>query len=560
MNAGQLAAKLGNGVRVMAMHRNVLVLLCLVALEIITFGRSIRQVGFYLDDWSMLNRLSSGPQQLFAMMHNYFLQDPKVTIRPVQVIYQAILFSIFQLNPLGYHLFNATLEVICATLLYFCLKRISGSAGLGYVAAALFLVYPVHDSSHYWVLCHAVNLSLALYLGSLWFAIKWAERGCKKFLLAMFVCFAVSIFNYETMLPLSALTAVAVWSVSGSKQKSAFAFLLHAFAVAALVVYQRKLVPMFGLAWYHKAEFDPLLMFRTVSEGFALTSPPSVVSFSLIQSAKVLNELRLADYLALTAVAAITALGVLITTARIDERQIRGGKMVGIGVLVILAAFSIFGLNSEYAPTLVTLVNRINTGAAIGWAIIAASAVVFTTTKAPRWRPVVAAVAGLSAAFFATTDWSMAQPWVVSWKMQHRIMQIAQANSPQFAAKRPVLLLNCPRYVMWAPVFDGVWDFQSMLQLATKNDSLQGNVVSERLKVTPTGLADMSGGYECGRYSFDQLQVLEPPHGDLITVTSAEQFVALVEPTCGRFGPSKEVLQEWRQSLISTKPRGGVLQ
>jgi hypothetical protein len=88
---------------------------------------------------------------------------------------------------------------------------------------------------------------------------------------------------------------------------------------------------------------------------------------------------------------------------------------------------------------------------------------------------------------------------------------------------------------------------------------LHGNVISERLQLTATGLADVSGGYECGRYQFGQLQVIEPPHGNLIRVETAEQFISLVEPTAGKFGPSKETIRQWQQNLISTKPRGAAL-
>lgn len=541
--------------------RPVLVALVLLALiECCVFGWTIKTTGFYLDDWIMLNKLSEGPRQWWDLVCYYFINDPRVTIRPVWAVYGATIFSWFGLNPVGYHALNLVLETLSAWLLYACVFRLSRSHPMGFLAAAFLIVYPVHDSTHYWIVCQCASVSLIFYLASWLAAMAWAERGCKKFLLATVLCFAISIFEYELFLPLSALTALSVWLKSRSEKgrNTAVISVLHVATVATLVLYQRKLVPLFATAWYHSTQFDPKLFVSTILTGIHISSPISALAFSATEAAKYVGAIRGADIVSIAMVFALVVFGVW-SLSKDSREPISFKPLVLLAVVSIAASFSIFGLNAEYMPTLMTVVNRVNIGATLGWSLLFSGLIVFFMRAVPRVQLAGGVLAAVALALFSQADRCIAQPWVVSWKMQHKVFEIAKANAKQFEPNTAVMLLNCPRYVMWAPVFDGVWDFQSMLQVATGDRDLQGNVVSERLQLSSTGMADISGGYECGRYHFGHLQVLEPPHGNLIPVSSAEQFIALVAPTAGKFGPSKEVVRQWQQSLISTKPRGGAL-
>lgn len=550
---------LGRAANLVQKHDKLFVLLCLLLLQVLIFGRSIKQVGFYLDDWNMLNVLSAGPQDLFGMMWNYMLNDPKVSIRPVQVVYQSILFSAFKLSPLGYHLFNAALELLCGWLIYVCVARISRSNLLALLTALFYACYPIHDSTHYWVLCHAVNLSLALYLASLFCALRWCSDSRNVWLALMFAAFGLSIFNYETLLPLSAFTAACVWLERGWK-RAAVVFGLHVLAGAGLVVYQRAIVPLFAKGWLHQMHVDAGQISKTIIDGTFITAPANVIGFSVLQSARVVGDLSLKDVYALVAIGVLVFGALWLTTQ--SERRGAGRsvfEMVLLSALLIIVSFSIFGLNSEYAPTLVTLVNRINTGAALGWSLLAAVGMVLLIHRVPRCRTAVAVVSTMSMLLFCITDWSMAQPWVVSWKMQHRIMEIAKSNRGTLSGAESLILANCPRYVMWSPVFDGVWDFQSMIQTVTGNRRIQANVVSERLKVMPDTVCDLYAGFECGKYSYNNMYVLIPPQGDLVPIGSADEFIDVVGAASNKFGPEHSVVSDWRNNLLSLRAKRGAL-
>ncbi len=65
------------------MRHDLLLIGFLVLLEILLFGPFVGKVGFYLDDWLMLQTLHFGPKDVLGAFSNYFFNDPKVLIRPV---------------------------------------------------------------------------------------------------------------------------------------------------------------------------------------------------------------------------------------------------------------------------------------------------------------------------------------------------------------------------------------------------------------------------------------------------------------------------------------------
>src|SRR5882724_7760722 len=93
-------------------------LLSIAFLELAWFGPIFRKVGFYLDDWITLSLIQFGPHNLFQAFHQYLISDPRVIVRPVEAFYYVAEFFVFGVNPLGYHLFNAGLEIAAAFLLY----------------------------------------------------------------------------------------------------------------------------------------------------------------------------------------------------------------------------------------------------------------------------------------------------------------------------------------------------------------------------------------------------------------------------------------------------------
>ncbi|MBL0189750.1 MAG: hypothetical protein IPP97_28865 [Candidatus Obscuribacter sp.] len=149
--------------------------------------------------------------------------------------------------------------------------------------------------------------------------------------------------------------------------------------------------------------------------------------------------------------------------------------------------------------------------------------------------------------FFALANWGLAKPWLVSWLTQTQVRNKLVALKGQLAPDACVLLANCPRYVMWAPVYDGVWDFQNMARVMLGRDGAQGNVVSDRLQIDKDGLTDISYGFTCGKYPFSKLYVLIAPGDELVRVPDAQTFINLVDKKGRQFGLDDKVLATWRE-------------
>lgn len=540
-----------------------------VLLEVLIFGPNLFKVGFYLDDWLMLSTLRFGPQDLFGAFSNYFFNDPKVIIRPVEVLHFGLMYFLFGIKPLGYHVVNAALEICCSVLLYVALKQFTNSRFLSCLVTCGFIIYPVRDSTHYWILCSSVALSLALYLGSLIFSLK-AVKEKKPVLYAIAALpFAFSIFNYEVFMPLAGVTAASVFFFARRSESYARAFLQAVFSFlplflsgVSLFAYQRFLVPNLGVGYLHRLTIDPAQILHVIGAGTFTSSLFGAMPFFQRQAELHLTEPQnLGNLLALTLIFSGTViLSFRLLAAEADSIRLRTCmELVVVGILAIVSSLAIFGLNKEYEPTLMTLVNRMFTGASLGWNCIFAglffSAVwlIFNFVKVKTAQQCVLAIlsSGLAVAavFFTLVNWQLAQPWVVSKRAQSDVYYLLRGMRGKVKHPDVIILSDFPRYVMWCPVFDGIWDFQSMARVALEDPKIQAGVVCDRLVVEKRLIKDVSVGYTCASYPIENVKVFLPTKKKLLPVASAREFVDIVSANYGQSFVSPETIKAWRKQV-----------
>ncbi len=535
--------------------------LCL--LEILTFAQFVRKVGFYLDDWLMLQTLHFGPKDFFGALSNYFFNDPKVIIRPIEVFHFAPMYFAFGLRPLGYHLVNGALEILCICLLYAVLKRFTESRFLAFIAVAAFVVYPIHDCTHYWILCSSVTLSAAFYLVSLMASMKASLESKPYFHLISTLAFALSIFNYEVFLPFAAVTFLCIFfmarrtgSFNQALKQAFYSFIPLLACGASLFAYQRFLVPHLGLGFVHKVNLDPGHIFHVLFSGILVSSPFHAVPFVQSQLSLRLGEpFAPLDILSMSVIFA----GLSFLTFRLMQKEALTVKPLcalelgAIGVASIAFSIGIFAFSSEFEPTLMTLVNRIFTGAAIGWGCIFA-ALIFALTrflaKHTILKALIAICLSASCVYFTVANWALAQPWVASQKAQTGIIYLMKKEKGILRHPDSILLADCPRYVMWSPVFDGVWDFQSMVRMVLEDPKMSAGVVSERLSLGPSQVKDVSMGYTCGVYPYDRLRVFVPGNNAFLPALSGPEFIDIIDKLPGHSRLQVGTLEKWRQQLV----------
>lgn len=535
----------------------------LFLVEILTFAPFLKQIGFYLDDWLMLQTLHFGPQNLAGAFANYFYNDPKVIIRPVEVLHFAPMYFLFGLKPLGYHVVNGVLELFCVVLLYAAVKNFSQSRLLAFLSAAAFISYPIRDCTHYWILCSSVALSLAFYLGSLLLSMKATVGRKPRLYWLAAVPFALSIYNYEVFLPFAAVSGLCVLFICLRSQplvpsiKQALHSLAPlALAVISLVVYQRLIVPKLGLGYLHQVTIDPGQILKIIGSGTFVSSPLNAFPFLQQQVGY-----RLAEPFSIVSILSLLAIfsGVFYFSFKLmqkesaDIKPARLGELVCVGVLAIVSSISIFGLNTEYHPTLLTLVNRMFSGAAVGWGMIFAAAALGAAHLASKNRIFIAMLSALLAAgtlFFTLANWQLAQAWVVSHRVQDGLFYLVRQQKGKLGHPDTIVLTECPRYVMWSPVFDGIWDFQSMVRLALDDARIRAGVVSERLVLGRREMKDVSMGYTCAVYPYEHLKVFIPSRKEFVPAETGQDFLNVIENT-GATIMEKGAFQRWRSELAN---------
>lgn len=556
----------------------------LIAVQLLCFGPILTHVGFYLDDWATLCFLHFAPREggYLGLLHYYLFNDSRVLIRPLEVLHFGTIYFFGGDKPFLYHAVNLVFEIICSALFYWLLLRLTGRRALAYIGALLLLVYPSHDSTHYWVICSSVALSLGLYLGSLAAALQARDhfaaadkKGALSWASGGFLLFLLSLLNYETFLPLAAVTVVICMTLTWREGKDARTVLLQgalaaapaSLATAALLVFLKVIVPRLGHGYAHAIKLDPSVMFATIGRGMALNTPPEALAFFGGQAQLAVAALTSSEIIRLIALL-LVSLAVLVLLARgdsaesLDEKpasRLQGADMVLVGMFTIFVSYTIFGLSPDYMPTYITLVNRVNTGAAVGVGMIVLGLLQWAALLAGRFAAgkirsdsvayisLLGIFSTAALALFTLADWGLSRPWIVSWTTQKQVRESLLKLPADLDKTASILLISCPRYVMWSPVFDGVWDYQNMVRITLNQPDFKANVVSERLSLTPQAIKDVSYGYECGNYSFDKLFLMVAPHPELIPVRTPGAFIDMVERKGMTFGLDKKTLSKWRE-------------
>lgn len=539
---------------------SVVALLWFVLLEFLVFGTITKLSGFYLDDWSMLKIFHFGPNDFWGMTKNYLLTWPLITLRPVQAPFHAALYSAFGLHAFGYHFAIAAMDTLSALLFYLLVKAVFKRKDLAIIAASLALLDPRHDTTHNWVLCSSVALSQLLTMFSIWLAVLGVQRNSLSLKLWSLLPYALMVWNYEMFLPMAVLNAF----VLGQSEKRAEFFrrfiawgLYYSIPVVLLLAFHKFWLPLLIKPTIHAVVFDLKQIFFTIYDGLMLQLGPATISYFFEQLT--LNWADLPTRAHVLSCAAILALAVLLLRHFIPPTESRALPLLHIctaGLAVIFLSYVIFGLNKEYQPALASIYNRVNTGGTWGSALIVAALLLAAFERigcSQGLRQVVLALAfAFGLIFYAGVNWCFERPWIVSWQTQQNIKSVLAEVKGQLRDGDSVILLNCPRYVSWTPVFDGVWDFDRMVQIVTNNQHIAGNVVSERLSLTKTTLTDTAHGFMAGAYPITSVYFLMPDHRKLLKVEDAQNFIGEVEQNGMKYGLDPAMPNRWRRQLLDS--------
>lgn len=195
--------------------------------------------------------------------------------RPISILGFLLCYKLFGLLPYGFHLVNLVLHALMVCLLFGLTKRLFHDVWLGFAAAALFALHPIHAESVAWVSA-VTDLELAVfYLLTFRFFLGSAKPHGERSELAqlgMAGSFVLTVLSKEQALTLPLLATVYEHFYRGDRGATTWSQKVARYGVLWLLVvaYVLLRIRFFGA-------FAPVLLTRQVTWYEAILSSVPLV-------------------------------------------------------------------------------------------------------------------------------------------------------------------------------------------------------------------------------------------------------------------------------------------
>ncbi len=369
-------------------------------LTIVAYFTAVR-VGFLKDDLQFLADARNYGFDLGRLVSQDAQLHYGLFYRPVgTVLTWRLGWQLWGANPFPYHLESVLIHAANALLVGLWLAQASGRRALGWLAGALFGVWPLHTEAVAWLSAQWDALAVLFGMLSLLLFTRWwrAPTPRRVVYLASLALYLLALYTKESMLPFIAMFAITAWYAGGGFSRRSFRRLglaLLPFFMALLGVLALRFAfwgQVGGYQWA-RSDFGEFLWDRLIEAVRLLVAPlnPAVVGAAAVQVTGVLTSLLL--------------LAGLVFYGRQERRLL---AMSGLWVLAALVP----ALNLR-----VSLVDMHNNrflylasiGFCMGVAALIYSAATSLTTL-PMRRAAMAAIGVLILACIALT-WAHLRPW-----------------------------------------------------------------------------------------------------------------------------------------------------
>lgn len=112
------------------------------------------------------------------------------------------------LVPIGYHIASIFYHLLTAVLAYLVIYRLSSSARAAFIGAGLFLLHPVHTDSVTYISGRRDILFTLFYLAGFYFFLRYRQSQKRRFIIATFLVYLLSVGSKEMGVTLPALFLV----------------------------------------------------------------------------------------------------------------------------------------------------------------------------------------------------------------------------------------------------------------------------------------------------------------------------------------------------------------
>ena len=475
---------------------------CLALVTILSAAPYITKLGFYSDDWALLETFASGRTSLGEVVEDF-------AVRPLQGIYAATLFRLLGLEPLGYHLVNTAMIAVAVALLYVLLLRLRFSRSEALSASFLFLVLPQLSTIRVWFSTVQVALSMVLALASIHAQLSYVRGGRTAWAAVGVAAALLSLAAYEVFAPLVAGFSIMLflarkqllWGESGYESRRLKAIIVVILAIAATAI----LLKMIASDRARSILYPELYLkgIRTLfdpSYDFRLDSGPNVfaavqVHFGLTLAGWWSAMVELLHYrwnplaaLFALACAALAASRIGASHSSVD-RKVRPLWLIAAGLIAFVIGHAALFAAAGLTFSGIGMANRVLAAPAIGVAMILTAGLAAGVNIAPlsMRQAALGVLIVIVVALGAYRIWMIERYWTEAPGLQARFLENAKRDLRSVPPGSTVIVDGLCPYHGPAVVFETWWDTGPALSLSL-NRKLDADLLNGRSQLEPGGL------------------------------------------------------------------------
>jgi hypothetical protein len=452
--------------------------------------------------------MSLSPDQSLAGLFTAVNSSQDNEIRPIQFFGYAVLYKLFDSNPLGYHLVNGIVFTAGFILLYLILTALRQPRVLALSIPILYMLLPNYSTDRFWIAVQAANISMFLtFLGIYTHlqALRHQKGGFWGWEAFAILCIIASGLTYEVFLPLVLATMAFLFGSELARDLPQTAIgrtiaktaLRHSGIVLAVVI-----IVLVKSLWAERASYFRALIREDGIVAYVTYISHYVVKAFVYSYGYHVLELPYTAWHALRdfsdpAIVIVTGfIGILIfvrlytswdrpSAVAITSRT----KMLiylGCGIAIFILGYSLVPHNP--------VKNGFNNRAAIAGTLGVAASIVgplgILTSLAPGiWQKVLfCAVVGFIGMAGALTIDVLAKFWVQSYRLQSEYLSDIRSHISAIPAGATLIMDGICPYSGPAPIFEAPWDLSSALSVLYGHADIKANIVTRWLRVEQSGL------------------------------------------------------------------------
>ncbi len=511
----------------------------------------ISQLGFYSDDWAVLGIFSNSPDQSLKGLFESFY-TPEVYKRPVQILYYASLYRMFDLHPIGHHLFNNSVFLFGVILFYLVLRELGHPRLFALAVSATFSQLPHFSADRFWFMSFQINLSMTCYFLSFFCDLRTLQTAGLRlwgFKALSIVALLASVLSYELFLPLFFINPLLVWY----QRKR-----LHGSSIQS-----RTTKEMLLLTGIHVAILTMAIVFKAVTANRFLLQKPSDHVLWFLQL--ILDSLRVSygtygiglpfvlkrilhldqDW-RLLGVGGLTGVLIFLCLYRTSRQSIgsdlptRAGirSLIFCGLAVFVLGYVIFLGSENTAVTPTGINNRVAIAAATGVALSMVAAVGWLSSILPSDRSrrllFCCLISLLCTSGFLINN-KIAKFWVSAYSKQQEVISDIGRHIGELPNGGTLMLDGICPYVGPGIVFEASWDLTGALSIAYPGRGLNADIIRPNTLVADQGLRTTLYGEEY-IYPYRQLFIYNFQRKILYPATSAHDVHVYIRTYNPNFG------------------------